>query len=138
LGGGWLPPDQINRLLRCNFTVLRALGAWVLRPFLTDTFRALPLALTMMGMSLVDPMCVLRSMRQVGPGLVLSWVRHFFALTLFTLAHAVVQPLVHAVPLLRRSWRMRRWLDAWRWGAGLDYNHPAACSAAATTPTATT
>lgn len=52
-GGGWLPPNQINRLLRCNFTVLRALGTWVLRPFLTDTFQAGPLALTMVGMSLV-------------------------------------------------------------------------------------
>ena len=51
-GGGWLPPDQINRLLRCNFAVLRALGSWVLRPFLTDTFQALPLAVTMIGMSL--------------------------------------------------------------------------------------
>lgn len=51
-GGGWLPPNQINRLLRCNFAVLRALGSWVLRPFLTDTFQALPLALTMVGMSL--------------------------------------------------------------------------------------
>lgn len=51
--GGWLPPDQINRLLRLNFAVLRTLGRWVMRPFLTDTFQALPLALTMVGMSLV-------------------------------------------------------------------------------------
>lgn len=50
---GWLPPDHINRLLRCNFVVLRALGRWALRPFLTDTFQALPLGLTMIGMSLV-------------------------------------------------------------------------------------
>lgn len=68
-----------------------------------------------------DPLCVLRSMRQVGPRLVLSWVRHFLALTLFTLAYAVLAPLARAVPPLRRSWRMRRLLDALRWGAGLDY-----------------
>lgn len=62
-------------------------------------------------------------MRQVGPGLVLSWMRHFLALAAYTLAHAVLQPLVRAVPLLRRSWRVRRLLDALRWGAGLDYRH---------------
>ena len=66
---------------------------------------------------------MLRSMRQVGPRLVLSWVRHFLALALFTAAYAVLQQLARVVPLLRRSWRMRRLLDALRWGAGLDYCH---------------
>lgn len=50
--GGWLPPDHVNRLLRCNFGVLSWLGAWALRPFLKDTLCFGPLAATMLGMSL--------------------------------------------------------------------------------------
>jgi lycopene cyclase CruP len=49
---GWLPPDHVNRLLRCNFGVLRALGPAALRPFLQDTLRFAPLAATMAGMML--------------------------------------------------------------------------------------
>ena len=83
-----------------------------------------------------DPVCVLRSMRQVGPGLVFSWVRHFLALSLFTMAHAVLQPLVRVLPLLRRSWRVRRLLDALRWGAGLDYRHASSAATASNTAAA--
>ena len=51
-GGGWLPPDHVNRLLRCNFGVLRLLGDRVMRPFLKDTLQLGPLAAMMAGMLL--------------------------------------------------------------------------------------
>jgi hypothetical protein len=50
--GGWLPPDHVNRLLRCNFSVLRLLGDRVMRPFLKDTLQLGPLAAMMAGMLL--------------------------------------------------------------------------------------
>ena len=37
---GGVSPDHVNRLMRCNFSVLRRLGDWALRPFLQ--VRALP------------------------------------------------------------------------------------------------
>ena len=46
------PPDHVNRLLRCNFSVLRLLGDRVMRPFLKDTLQLGPLAAMMAGMLL--------------------------------------------------------------------------------------
>ena len=56
-------------------------------------------------------------LRQVGPRVLLGWVRHYFALAAYTLLHTLVGPLA-----ARSKWRrVRRWADAWRWGSGHDY-----------------
>lgn len=60
-----LSADHINRVLACNFGVMRSLGAWVLRPFLQDTVRLLPLTLTMSGMLATKPLLILRVVAQV-------------------------------------------------------------------------
>ena len=48
---GFLPRDHINRLLRCNFSVMKLLGERVMRPFVQDTMQLGPLSLTMLCMS---------------------------------------------------------------------------------------
>lgn len=54
---------------------------------------------------------------QVGPRVLLGWMRHYFALAAYTLLDALVRPLA-----LRSRWfRLRRWADAWHWGSGHDY-----------------
>lgn len=75
-------------------------------------------------------------MRQLGPPLLVGWVRDYIALSLFTVAHTLLRTLAQAVPALRRSWRVRRLLDALRWGAGLDYSHDGSSSSGggSTTP----
>lgn len=62
---GFLPPDHVNRLLACNFGVMRRLGDFVLRPFMQDTIRWWPLTLAMNAMVLADPVVVFRVLKQV-------------------------------------------------------------------------
>ncbi|KAI3432283.1 hypothetical protein D9Q98_003843 [Chlorella vulgaris] len=115
-GRGWLPANHVNRLLRTNFSVLRLLGEGAMRPFLQDTLRFWPLAATMLGMLLRDPICICRVLVQLGPLLLLRWTGHFLALAAYTLGHTLLSPLR---PLLgARSWRFRRLLDALEWGSG--------------------
>ncbi len=51
---------------------------------------------------------------QVGLRTVLGWVRHYFALAAFTLLHATVGRWAAR----SRSFRLRRWAEAWAWGSG--------------------
>jgi len=111
---GGVSPDHVNRLMRCNFSVMRRLGDWVLRPFLQDTIKFLPLAVSMLGMSACDPLVVFRVVCQVGPKTLLSWVRHYFSLATYALLHTVVGRWAAA----SRYFRLRRWADAWRAGSG--------------------
>lgn len=78
-----------------------------------------------------DPVCIACTIVQLGPRLLLGWVRDFVALALYTLAYSLLAPL-RRLPLLRRSWRFRRLLDALCWGSGADFRdrHHAAGAAA--------
>lgn len=62
---GFLPPDHVNRLLACNFRVMKFLGDRVLRLFMQDTIRWWPLTLAMNGMALSDPIAIGRVIVQV-------------------------------------------------------------------------
>ena len=44
----------------------------------------------------------------------LGWVRHYFALAAYTLLHATVGRWAAR----SRSFRLRRWAEAWAWGSG--------------------
>jgi hypothetical protein len=63
--GGFLPPDHVNRLMRCNFAVMRLLGDRMLRPFVQDVMQLGPLTVTMGAMLLRDPLVILQVVRQV-------------------------------------------------------------------------
>lgn len=122
---GWIPADHINRLMRCNFGVMQRLGDSVMRPFLQDTIQFWPLVSSMLGMSMRDPIVVARVMIQVGPKVLLGWMRHYFALAAYTLLNTLIRPLA-----LRSGWfRLRRWADAWCWGSGHDGAKPPVAAA---------
>ncbi|KAK9806132.1 hypothetical protein WJX72_002795 [[Myrmecia] bisecta] len=116
---GWLPADHVNRLLRCNFRVLRLLGDRALRPFLQDTIQWGPLTASMAGMMLTDPLVVCRVLVQVGPKVLLGWFKHYFFLGAYSLLHLLTKPLRGLV----NSYRLLRWMDAWKWGSGQDYGY---------------
>jgi lycopene cyclase CruP len=119
---GWLPASHVNKLMRCNFAVMRMLGDRVLKPFVQDSMQLGPLALTMLGMMLRDPFTVTLVLFQVGPGRILDWFRHFVALAAFTALFFALRPLRTVVT----SFRFQRLLDALEYGAALDYRHHAA------------
>jgi lycopene cyclase CruP len=115
---GWLPAGHINRLMRCNFGVLKLLGPRVLCPFVADSMQLGPLAATMALMVLRDPIVVTTVLFQVGPKLMLRWASHFIALAFYSLGFTVLRLLVHTG--LGRMYRFQRMLEAFKYGSGLD------------------
>jgi lycopene cyclase CruP len=118
---GWLPANHINRLLGCNFSVMRVFGDRVLRPFLQDSLQAGPLALTMLGMMMRDPLTVTLVLFQTGPMLILGWFRHFFSLLVASALFIVLKPLKAVV----KNYTFQRFLDALEYGTASDYEYRA-------------
>ena len=118
---GWLPANHINRLLRCNFSVMRLFGDRVLRPFLQDSLQAGPLALTMLGMMLRDPLTVTLVLFQTGPMLILGWFRHFFSLLAASALFIALKPLQAVI----KNYTFQRFLDALEYGSASDYEYRA-------------
>jgi len=113
----WLPVDHVNRLMRCNLSVLAFLGNKVFKPFVADAMQIGPLAATMLGMMLRDPIVVTRILFQVGPRLVLKWCGHYAALAAFTIGYLLLRPFRG----LFKGFAFQRLLDTLEYGSGLDY-----------------
>jgi hypothetical protein len=58
---------------------------------------------------------------QVGPRVLLGWLRHFWALAFYSIAHTLLRPL----SALLRGFRFRRTLDALEHGSGHDHTYQA-------------
>jgi hypothetical protein len=118
-------PQFVNSLLGTNFGVMQRLGDGVLRPFLQDVPQFGALAATLASMMLTNPRLIPPILWHCGPGPLLDWLRHFVAMGLYTLLWrlaAPVAPALRAAPLPPAArYRVRRTLDAWQYGSGLDY-----------------
>ncbi|KAM5580573.1 hypothetical protein ABKV19_010026 [Rosa sericea] len=117
-------PDFINELLFANFQSMQKLGDPVLRPFLQDVVQFGPLTKTLGLVMLNKPQIIPSIFKQVGIPVLLDWSGHFFMLGYYTLlstfADPVVRPLLSALPPeMKYGWKRR--LEAWKYGAGLDY-----------------
>ncbi len=120
-----LPPDQINQLLSAVFAEMSALGDPVLKPFLQDVVQFPALFQTLMLTSIRHPALVLKIVPQVGLPALLDWLRHYASLGAYAGLAALgtgVESRIQALPG-RSHYYARRWLESWRYGAGLDY-HP--------------
>ncbi|KAK8466978.1 hypothetical protein PHAVU_008G211500 [Phaseolus vulgaris] len=125
-----VPADFINELLYTNFSCMQRLGDPVLRPFLQDVVQFGPLSKTLGLVMLTNPQ-ILPSifkqnliLSQVGVPVLLDWSRHFLGLGYYTFlstfADPILRPLVHTLPS-KMSFQLKRHLEAWKYGAGLDY-----------------
>lgn len=117
-------PDFINELLYANFQSMQKLGDPVLRPFLQDVVQFGPLTKTLGLVMLNKPQIIPSIFKQVGIPVLLDWSGHFFMLGYYTFlstfADPVVRPLLSALPPeMKYGWKRR--LEAWKYGAGLDY-----------------
>lgn len=117
-------PDFINELLYANFQSMQKLGDPVLRPFLQDVVQFGPLTKTLGLVMLNKPQIIPSIFKQVGIPVLLDWSGHFFMLGYYTFlstfADPVVRPLLSALPPeMQYGWKRR--LEAWKYGAGLDY-----------------
>ncbi|CAD5320160.1 unnamed protein product [Arabidopsis thaliana] len=117
-------PGFTNELLHVNFSCMQRLGDPVLRPFLQDIIQFGPLAKTLGLVMLTKPQIIPSIFRQVGIPVLLDWSVHFFMLGLYTLLSAYIDPLLR--PSLeglpsKTKFEWKRRLEAWKYGAGLDY-----------------
>ncbi|WCJ37515.1 Lycopene beta/epsilon cyclase protein [Euphorbia peplus] len=117
-------PEFINDLLHVNFLSMQRLGDPVLRPFLQDVVQFESLAKTLGLVMITKPQIIPSIFKQVGILVLLDWFGHFFMLGSYTFLSSYVDPAIR--PLLkglpsksRYEWKRR--LEAWKYGAGLDF-----------------
>ena len=55
---------------------------------------------------------------QVGVLSLLDWLRHYGALAAYSAAYPVANQLLSNT----KSFQQKRWLEAWRYGSGLDWH----------------
>mmetsp|Transcript_34903 Transcript_34903/g.98967 ORF Transcript_34903/g.98967 Transcript_34903/m.98967 type:complete len:622 (-) Transcript_34903:425-2290(-) len=117
-------PQFINKLLSTNFSVMRERGEETLKPFLQDVIQFRGLASTMAGQMVKAPMSVPEIIGNVGLGPVLDWTSHFITMGAYTvLSQTLEGPLKARAEKLdpKERYRLNRRLEAWRFGAGLDF-----------------
>ncbi|KAJ3707562.1 hypothetical protein LUZ61_011267 [Rhynchospora tenuis] len=115
----------INELLFANFQSMQKLGDRILRPFLQDVIQFEPLVKTLGLVMLSQPQILPSIFKQVGVGVILDWSAHFFMLGYFTFLSSFIDPVMRSwVENLppRQKYKWRRYLDAWKYGSGLDYH----------------
>ncbi|KAL5571241.1 hypothetical protein UlMin_020838 [Ulmus minor] len=119
-----VPPDFINELLYANFQSMQKLGEPVIRPFLQDVVQFGPLAKTLGLVMLSRPQILPSIFKQVGFPVLVDWSGHFAMLGFYTFLSTFAEPLIRPLltsfsPEMRYQWKRR--LEAWKYGAGLDY-----------------
>ena len=114
-------PEQINSLMGGVFQVMERLGDPVLKPFLQDVIQFIPLAKTL---PLVNPKLVFPLLPQIGISSLVNWSIHYFNLALYSVLYAIaklIEPLTTSLSISQQYY-YQRWLDAWKYGSGKDYN----------------
>ncbi len=113
-------PQQINNLMSGVFGVMERLGDDVLKPFLQDVIQFMPLAKTLL---LVNPKLVLPLLPQIGLNSLVNWSWHYFNLALYSGLYSgakLVEPIAKNLSPSKQYY-YHRWLDAWKYGSGGDY-----------------
>ncbi|KAJ6814256.1 uncharacterized protein M6B38_140665 [Iris pallida] len=119
-----VPPTFINELLYFNFQAMQSLGDSVLRPFLQDVIQFGPLVKTLGSVMLTQPQILPSIFKQVGIGVILDWFVHFLMLGYYTFLSSYIDPVIR--PWIkffpgRKRYEVKRYLEAWTYGSGLDY-----------------
>jgi lycopene cyclase CruP len=102
------------------FAVMDKLGDDVLKPFLQDVIQFLPLAKTL---PLVNPKLVLPLLPQLGIKILAEWTFHYINLALYSFLYPLgkfIEPIVKKMTSAQQYYYYR-WLDAWKYGSGMDY-----------------
>uniref|UniRef100_A0A0E0ELK8 Uncharacterized protein n=1 Tax=Oryza meridionalis TaxID=40149 RepID=A0A0E0ELK8_9ORYZ len=105
-------PTFINELLFANFESMQ------------DVIQFGPLVKTLGLVMITRPQILPSIFKQAGPGVILNWSGHFVMLGYYTFLSTfidpVLRPWVESLPL-KNKYQWKRYLEAWKYGAGLDY-----------------
>lgn len=110
-------------LSRCDFFPLSAHSQPSSMSRMQDVPQFGPLALTMGGQMVNDPLFVPEILKHVGPTAFVDWFVHFVGLGGYTALNALAPPLRAVAGRLpsRQRFLLNRQLEAWRYGSGQDY-----------------
>ncbi|MEX0267619.1 NAD(P)/FAD-dependent oxidoreductase [Leptolyngbyaceae cyanobacterium UHCC 1019] len=120
-----IAPNQINDTLSSVFQGMATLGDPVLKPFLQDVVQFPSLFQILTKTALNRPNIVASVIPQVGIPALAAWMRHYVTLATYAALHPLSQPLISPwLPTLSPTARYysQRWLDAFKYGSGNDYD----------------
>lgn len=117
--------DRINHLLSVVFLAMQQLGNPVLKPFLQDVVQFPALTQTLLKTAIADPILVAKIIPQVGLAALLNWMLHYFNLGVYAVLSQLSEPLQPWLKNLSpgQQYYFHRWVDAWRYGSGSDYQN---------------
>uniref|UniRef100_A0A0D9X7X5 Uncharacterized protein n=1 Tax=Leersia perrieri TaxID=77586 RepID=A0A0D9X7X5_9ORYZ len=105
-------PTFINELLFANFESMQ------------DVIQFGPLVKTLGLVMITRPQILPSIFKQAGLGVILNWSGHFVMLGYYTFLSSFIDPILRPWVeslSLRNKYQWRRYLEAWKYGAGLDY-----------------
>ncbi|NER00958.1 MAG: FAD-binding oxidoreductase, partial [Cyanothece sp. SIO2G6] len=119
-----LAANQINQLLSAVFCEMEQLGTPVLKPFLQDVVQLSGLVQTLGRTAMYHPLTTLQVVPQVGIAALAEWMVHFVSLLGYTGLGSMEKVWRSLLPYLssQQQYVLRRWIDAWIYGAGLDHH----------------
>ena len=106
---------------------MEKLGDVVMKPFLQDVLQFMPLLRTLALAGAQDILTPLKIIPHVGLRAMGDFFKHFFNMGLYTLLYKLRSRdmLIKAAAIQAtdavEAWRLRRLVDAWKFGSGLDY-----------------
>ena len=121
-------PGLIVGILSNSFSSMENLGDAVMKPFLQDVLQFVPLLRTLALAGARDLLTPLKIVPHVGLPAMCDFFKHFFNMGVYTLLYNLRGQM-----LLRRAkelelnnpseaWRLRRLVEAWKFGSGMDYD----------------
>jgi lycopene cyclase CruP len=118
-----IDPNQINQLLTGVFQVMEKLGEPVLKPFLQDIVQFTALSKTLFLTSITQPLLVIKVVPQVGLVNLIDWMIHYINLGIYSSLSPWEKILNYWIKNLppQQKYYYHRLLEAWRYGAGKDY-----------------
>ena len=118
-----IDPNQINQLLTGVFQVMEKLGEPVLKPFLQDIVQFTALSKTLFLTSITQPLLVIKVIPQVGLVNLIDWMIHYINLGIYSSLSPWEKVLKSGIKNLppQQQYYYHRLLEAWRYGAGKDY-----------------
>jgi len=115
-GSEWTK-THINRVLKANFSAMKTMDKKVLLSFLQDTIMFWPLTKTMFAMSFVDPIAIFRVVYLLGFKTLSEWTVHYTLLGFYALLDFSLGRFRNKT----QNFYLRRYMDAWHYGSGSDY-----------------
>jgi flavin-dependent dehydrogenase len=116
----------INRLLAGNFEVMDKMGQRTIKPFLQDVVRFDGLVGSLARSFVADPTFMPQIVLWVGVPTLAEWMGHLIMIGIYAGLDNVVAPWLR--PFSDQSldekarFKIHRWMEAWRYGSGNDYD----------------